>query len=77
MNENLKEAVAKLIPALEAVDSANELLARVKEEVKEELGLNPVAVIYGIKRAEKKKLNAEKVEIEDNIYEEIVENSLV
>lgn len=74
---NLEEAVAKLIPALEAVDGANELLARVKEEVKEELGLNPVAVIYGIKRAEKKKLNAEKVEIEDNIYEEIVENSLV
>ena len=74
---NLEEAVAKLIPALEAVDSANDLLARVKEQVKEELGLNPVAVIYGIKRAEKKKLNAEKVEIEDNIYEEIVENSLV
>ena len=77
MNENLKEAVAKLIPALEAVDSANELLARVKEEVKEELGLNPVAVIYGIKRAEKKKLNAEKVEIEDTFYEEIVEQELV
>ena len=74
---NLEEAVVKLIPALEAVDSANELLARVKEEVKEELGLNPVAVIYGIKRAEKKKLNAEKVEIEDNIYEEIVEQELV
>lgn len=74
---NLEEAVAKLIPALEAVDSANELLVRVKEEVKEELGLNPVAVIYGIKRAEKKKLNAEKVEIEDNIYEEIVEHELV
>ena len=74
---NLEEAVAKLIPALEAVDSANELLARVKEQVKEELGLNPVAVIYGIKRAEKKKLNAEKVEIEDNIYEEIVEHELV
>lgn len=74
---NLEEAVAKLIPALEAVDSANELLARVKEQVKEELGLNPVAVIYGIKRAEKKKLNAEKVEIEDNIYEEIVEQELV
>ena len=77
MNENLKEAVAKLTAALGAVDSANELLASVKETVKEELGLNPVAVIYGIKRAEKKKLNAEKVEIEDNIYEEIVENSLV
>ena len=74
---NLEEAVAKLIPALEAVDSANELLARVKEQVKEELGLNPVAVIYGIKRAEKKKLNAEKVEIEDSIYEEIVEQDLV
>lgn len=74
---NLEEAVAKLIPALEAVEGANELLARVKEEVKEELGLNPVAVIYGIKRAEKKKLNAEKVEIEDNIYEEIVEHELV
>ena len=74
---NLEEAVAKLIPALEAVESANELLARVKEEVKEELGLNPVAVIYGIKRAEKKKLNAEKVEIEDSIYEEIVEQELV
>ena len=74
---NLEEAVAKLIPALEAVDSANELLVRAKEQVKEELGLNPVAVIYGIKRAEKKKLNAEKVEIEDNIYEEIVEHELV
>lgn len=74
---NLEEAVAKLIPALEAVESANELLARVKEEVKEELGLNPVAVIYGIKRAEKKKLNADKVEIEDSIYEEIVEQELV
>ena len=74
---NLEEAVAKLIPALEAVESANELLARAKEQVKEELGLNPVAVIYGIKRAEKKKLNAEKVEIEDNIYEEIVEQELV
>ena len=77
MNENLKEAVAKLTAALEAVDAANEILARVKEQVKEELGLNPVAVIYGIKRAEKKKLNAEKVEIEDNIYEEIVEQDLV
>ena len=74
---NLEEAVAKLVPALEAVDAANELLASVKETVKEELGLNPVVVIYGIKRAEKKKLNAEKVEIEDSIYEEIVEQELV
>lgn len=73
----LEEAVAKLIPALEAVDGANELLARIKEEVKEDLGLNPASVIYGIKRGLKKKANAEKVELEDSIYEEIVEQDLV
>jgi len=73
----LEEAVAKLIPALEAVDGANELLARVKEQVKEDLGLNPASVIYGIKRGLKKKSNAEKVELEDSIYEEIVEQDLV
>lgn len=77
MEDKLEQAVAKLIPALGAVDAANSLLAKIKEEIKEELGLNPASVIYGIKRAEKKKLNAEKVEIEDNIYEEIVEKELV
>ena len=73
----LEEAVAKLIPALEAVDGANELLTKIKEEIKEDLGLNPASVIYGIKRGLKKKLNAEKVELEDSIYEEIVEQDLV
>ena len=71
MSDKLKEAVAKLIPALEAVEGANDLLARVKEEVKEDLELNPNAVTYGIKRAMKKKLKPEDVELQDGLYEKI------
>lgn len=74
--EKLQEAVNKLTAALSAVDAANELMARVKEDVKD-MDLNPSALIFAIKRVQKRKLNPEPVELQDELYEQIWENELV
>lgn len=74
--EKLQEAVNKLTAALSAVDAANELMARVKDEVKD-MDLNPSALIFAIKRVQKRKLNPEPVELQDELYEQIWENELV
>lgn len=74
--EKLQEAVNMLTAALSAVDAANELMARVKDEVKD-MDLNPSALIFAIKRVQKRKLNPEPVELQDELYEQIWENELV
>jgi len=74
--EKLQEAVNKLTAALSAVDAANELMARVKDDVKD-MDLNPSALIFAIKRVQKRKLNPEPVELQDELYEQIWENELV
>lgn len=74
--ENLKEAVSKLSGALYAVESANELLARMKDEVKD-MELNPTAIIYGIKRNKMRNKNPENIELQDEMYETIWDAELL
>lgn len=76
MSENLKEAVAKLTAVLDNVDAANEMLAKVKDDVKD-MGLNARAIIYGIKRAKKKKEGSETIELQDDMYDIIFQEELV
>ena len=76
VTDNLQEAVNKLTSALDAVDSANEMLAKVKQDVKD-LNLNPSAILYGIKRNKLRQKNPEAIELQDEVYETIFANELI
>ena len=76
VTDKLQEAVLKLTSALQTVESANEVLAKVKQDVKDE-GLNPNAIIYGIKRNLARQKNPENIELQDEVYETIFQNELI
>ena len=76
VSEKLQDAVIKLTSALQTVESANELLARVKQEVKDD-GLHSNAIIYGIKRNLARVKNPENIELQDEVYETIFQNELI
>ena len=61
---------------MHAVDAANELLARAKDDVKD-MDLNPSAVVYAIKRAKKKKEGSEVIELQDDYYDSVFQEELV
>lgn len=74
--EKIREATNKLTAAIEAQEAATDLMAKVKEEVKE-LELNPAALIWAIKRAKNRKNKAEKIDLEDDLYELVWNEDLV
>lgn len=75
--EKVKEAVVKLTGAMEAQEASAELMKSVTEDVKE-LGLNPTAIKYAIRRNQKRKSDkVDQVELEDDLYDFIWQENLV
>lgn len=75
-SDKLEEAVNLLTAAINTVDVANTVMSKAKDDVKD-MGLNPSALIFAIKRVQKRKVSPENIELQDEFYETIWENELV